>query len=218
MSEMVDYGKQVEKEHYGFRKYISKRRWASLWHQLDEVISAKAENVLEVGPGAGVFQALASLWGIKVDTIDIDPELNPTYVASADSMPFKSGQYDAVCAFQMLEHLPYERSLMVFREMSRVAAKYVMISLPDLRPAWSYSFYIPAFGDLKFIVPRPWFRAKELEFNGEHYWEVNARGYGVSKVSADLCRVGSIDLLRTYRVREFPYHRFFLFMVRSTNA
>ncbi len=61
--------------------------------------------------------------GVKIETLDIDLVLNPDYVASVFEMPFNDAQIDVVCAFQMLEHLPYEKSLLAFKEMSRVAKK-----------------------------------------------------------------------------------------------
>jgi ubiquinone/menaquinone biosynthesis C-methylase UbiE len=116
--------KQVEKSHYDFEEYIDKNRWNSMWHQLDEVSNFKPDNILEVGPGPGVFKATANIvWEGKVKTLDIDPELNPDYVESVFDMPFDNNSFDVVCAFQMLEHLPYEKSLLAFKEMSRVAKK-----------------------------------------------------------------------------------------------
>ena len=72
--------KQVEKSHYEFSHYITKGRWNSMWHQLDEIINLKPQSVLEIGPGPGVFKHLAGLFGINVKTLDLDPELKPDFV------------------------------------------------------------------------------------------------------------------------------------------
>lgn len=45
--------KQVEKSHYDFTRYMSRARWQSLWHQLDEVLQLHPARVLELGPGGG---------------------------------------------------------------------------------------------------------------------------------------------------------------------
>jgi len=135
--------KQVNKSHYEFGKYVHKRRWASMWHQLDEVIKLNPERVLEVGPGPGLFKAMAGAMGVHVETLDLDPELEPDHVASVFEMPFEDGAFDIVCAFQMLEHLPFEQSLEAFREMVRVAQKAVVISLPDAATRWPVSFHVP---------------------------------------------------------------------------
>lgn len=203
--------KQVEKEHYKFTRYLSKRRWASMWHQVDEVLAFAPETVLEIGPGPGVFKALISQFGTKVETLDIDPELQPDYVESADNMPFEDGAFDVVCAFQMLEHVPYEVSLAIFCEMARVAKKGIVISLPDAKPAWPYAIYIPKIGTLHFHLNRPRVRPKEHVFDGEHYWEINKAGFPLSRIQSDLEKAAGTSLVRTYRVNENPYHRFFIF-------
>lgn len=79
--------KQVDKDQYEFLRYMSKARWNSLWHQLDEVIRLKPERVLEIGPGLDVFKNTAGLYGVKVETLDIDPELKPDHVGSATALP-----------------------------------------------------------------------------------------------------------------------------------
>lgn len=203
--------KQVPKQHYEFSSYVTKRRWASIWHQIDEVLVARAASVLEIGPGPGIFKAATSALGVHVETVDLDEELNPDHVAMADHLPFAAKTYDAVCAFQMLEHVPYPTSLTIFSEMARVARLAVIISLPDARPAWPYSLHIPLRGDLHFFVPRPTTGPKEHVFNGEHYWEINKKGYSLKKVSADLCAAGNVKLQKTYRVKQNPYHRFLVF-------
>lgn len=182
--------KQVDKTHYEFSNYVAKRRWASMWHQLDEVLAFQPETVLEIGPGPGVFKALAGRFGPRVETLDIDPELEPDHVASADNMPFEDNAFDVVCAFQMLEHVPYETSLSIFRDMVRVARKGVVISLPDAKRAWPYSFHVPKFGTWYLHVPRPRLRPEEHSFNGEHYWEINKADYPLTHVMKDLEQAG----------------------------
>lgn len=201
---------QVDKDHYRFSTYVSKRRWASMWHQLDEVLSLDPEAVLEIGPGPGIFKALASTFGVKVETLDIDPDLKPDHIGSAEDMPFDDDSYDVVCAFQMLEHVPYETSLNILSEMSRVAKRYIVISLPDARPAWPYSLHIPTKGDLKLIVPCPNIASKEHSFDGQHYWEINKKHYALRKVMSDFLDATNANITRSFRVKEFPYHRFFV--------
>ncbi|WP_017364171.1 class I SAM-dependent methyltransferase [Methylococcus capsulatus] len=203
------FEKQVDKSIYEFHRYMSKERWSSLWHQLDEVQRLDPEKVLEIGPGPGLFKHMATALGIAVETLDFDPELKPDHVASATDMPFEDATYDVVCAFQMLEHLPYEHSLKAFSEMVRVSKRHVVISLPDARGVWRYQIHVPKFGTHPFLVPRPQLRSPEHTFDGQHYWEINKRGYPLSRIVSDLTAHAVLE--KTYRIHEMPYHRFFVF-------
>ena len=209
-------GKQVDSSHYGFRGYVTEGRWSSLWHQLDEVARLGARRVLEIGPGPGLFRAIAARFGVAVETLDVDPELRPDHVASATAIPLADGSYDLVCAFQVLEHLPYPDALRAFAEMARVSAGHVVISLPDARPAWRYVAHIPGLGTADRVVERPRLRAPAHRFDGEHHWEINARGFALERVLRDLG--ARAELLRTYRVRAHLYHRFLVFAKRGTPA
>jgi SAM-dependent methyltransferase len=210
------FEKQVDKAHYGFKGYVSKARWASYWHQLDEVLGLAPQTVLEIGPGPGLFKTLAARFGVAVETMDLDPDLRPDHVASILDMPFPDGRYDVVCAFQVLEHLPYARALRAFAEMVRVARRHVVISLPDARRVWRYVVHVPAVGPIERLVRRPQLEAPAHEFDGEHHWEINKRGFELEKVAADLST--HAKLLRNYRVRENPYHRFLAFEKRPASA
>lgn len=205
----MKYEKQVDTTHYAFGRYMSKERWASMWHQLDEIQRLKPKRVLEVGPGPGIFKSLAANLGITIETLDLDPDLRPDHVGSATAMPLDSSSYDVVCAFQMLEHVPYEVSIKAFGEMVRVSRRHVVISLPDARAIWRYQFHIPKLGTIDFLVPRPQFRPPAHAFDGEHYWEINKLGYSLPRVIQDFSQHAC--LIKTYRVPENPSHRFFLF-------
>lgn len=203
--------KQVEYSHYEFANYVKKQRWISVWHQLDEVIKFKPKSVLEIGPGPGLFKAAASAFDIHVETLDLDPELKPDHIASVFKMPFEDSSFDVVCAFQMLEHLPYAESLLAFAEMVRVARNAVIISLPDAAKRWPISIHVPAVGVVNFSIPRPRLRALKHVFDGEHYWEINKAGYSLKQVKNELGQSAPVILNKTYRVPENPYHRFFVF-------
>lgn len=205
----MDEGRQVEAGHYAFSRYVTKPRWASVWHQLDELLKLAPQRVLEVGPGPGVFKAAAAAFGVRVETLDPDPALKPDHVGSATALPFADRSFDVVCAFQMLEHLPYEMALGAFGEMVRVARSHVLISLPDARTAWRFAFHVPRVGTVETLVPKPMLGLKPHVFDGEHHWEVNKRETPLARVVSDFS--ARCTLLRTYRVAELPYHRFFVF-------
>lgn len=201
----MNYEKQIEKSHYEFSRYMSKQRWCSLWHQIDEIQKLKPKSVLEIGPGPGLFKTIIANLGIIIETLDIDPDLRPDHVASATDIPFDDGFFDVVCAFQMLEHLPYEVSLKAFGEMVRVSSRSVVISLPDAQRVWHYHI-----GSNDFLVPRLQLVVPVHKFEGEHYWKINKRGYSLARVTDDLTK--KIRLAKTYRVYEYPFHRFFVFV------
>lgn len=203
--------KQVNRNHYDFAAYVSPGRWASMWHQISEVVETGASSILEVGPGPGIFRAVMSTLGVHVETLDVDPELQPTYVGSVDEIPLPSASFDVTCAFQILEHLPYEMSMKGFAEMVRISRRFILISLPDARRTVTASIKLPRIGVARMSIQEPPMFARQNIFNGEHYWEVNKKGYSLSRVRSDLESVDGVSLKRTYRVHEFPYHRFFVF-------
>lgn len=129
MKKLNDRVRKVDKSHYQFRNYVNKHRLLSIWHQLDEVFLLNPSSILELGIGPGLFKLILSHFGYVVTTVDIDPELKPDYVASATEIPIADNSYDCVCSFQMLEHLPYEQSLIAFSEMVRIARNNITITI-----------------------------------------------------------------------------------------
>lgn len=200
--------KQVNQEHYEFKKYVTKLRWISMWHQLDELMRLRPERVLEIGPGPGLLKATAAQFGVSVETLDLDADLNPDHEGSVTNMPFPEQSFDVVCAFQVLEHLPYEMALEGYREMRRVSRGNLLISLPDAKLVRRYAGYFPKIGKIDWLVPRPFTRPKRHEFDGQHHWELNKRDYPLERIMSDFSDNESV--IRTYRVQEIPYHRYFV--------
>ena len=44
---------QVEPSHYSWTSYNGKDRWASYWHQIDEVLAVAPSSCVEIGVGTG---------------------------------------------------------------------------------------------------------------------------------------------------------------------
>lgn len=206
--------KQVDASHYRFERYMAKPRWCSLFHQLEELARLEPERALEVGPGPGTFKAAAASFGLRVETLDLDPELHPDHVGSVLELPFTDGAFDVACAFQVLEHFPFEESQRGFRELCRVARRAVLISLPDVGASLPISTHLPLVGPTQFFLPIPSFPMIPHRYDGQHHWELNKWGYSVGRVLRDLTRGNPVKLERQFRVPENPYHHFFVFSKR----
>ncbi|MDR2490120.1 MAG: class I SAM-dependent methyltransferase [Spirochaetaceae bacterium] len=202
--------KQVNAAHYDFAAYVSKARWNSFYHQIYEIITAEPQSVLEVGIGPGVIKAiLKNIGNCIYESMDIDDELKPDHIGSILAMPFQNNQYDVIGCFQVLEHLPYENFERALSELLRVAKKAVIISLPDAERV--LSLHIPKICHRIFKWPLA--RKRIHTFDGEHYWEINKKGYGCNEIIKKIkciCKKHNYMLKKEYRVPENPYHHFFV--------
>ena len=199
---------QVDASHYRFENYVNVKRWCSYWHQLHELLSLQPSSVLEVGVGNGISSLLLRHLGCPTATLDIDPALNPTHVGSVVSIPLADASYDVVAAFQVLEHLPYDDFRTALSELRRVASRYVVLSLPDAQKVMNIWLPLPYGKEIRWQIPK-WRRARVHRATGEHQWEINKRGYPVSRIVADIEATG-LTMQKTFRAPENPYHRFFI--------
>jgi SAM-dependent methyltransferase len=189
--------------HYG-RNYESKERFASYWHQLDECVALKGTSVLVVGKGSGMAPYLLERRGFEVTTLDIQPELHPTAVGDVRHLPFANRVFDLAMCCEVLEHLPFEFFVPSLCELRRVIRLGLVLSLPD---SGRYSRLIPRLFRSKVVMELPNFMPRSVEENGEHCWEVNTKGVLLQDVQRAIAGAG-LNIERTFRVWEFPYHRF----------
>ncbi len=200
---------EVELSHYG-RKYDSKRRFLSYWHQIDEAFALNPASMLEIGIGNGFVAKYLRDHGLLVTTLDIDERLGPDVVGSVTALPFEEGSFELVMACEILEHIPYAEARKGLREIHRVSSRWGIISLPDATRAARVEFPIPKIGKFRklFIIPKLFSPEHTITAHG-HHWEIGKKGFPLKKVSGDIERSG-FKIIRTYRVFENPYHRFFV--------
>jgi hypothetical protein len=200
---------QIKPEHYFGPEYLSKGRFMSYWHQINEIVSLMPSSVLEIGIGPGIVAYCLGKMGFKITTMDIDKHLRPDVVGSVMAIPFSDNSFDLVAAFQVLEHLPYEEFPKALREIHRVTRCYAMLSLPDCTRAYRFEIQIPRMGDFRILIPLPRLKAPVQRFDGQHYWEIGKAGYSLRRVLEDI-RCSGFRVVKCYRVFEMPYHRFFV--------
>ncbi|MGD2269337.1 MAG: methyltransferase domain-containing protein [Desulfobacterales bacterium] len=202
----------MQSHHYYDLSYDNKERFCSYWHQINEIMSIKAENVLEIGIGNGMVSKYLKERGRKITTLDIHRELKPEVVGSILRIPFTDASFDVVACYEVLEHISYKDFLKALAEIHRVSSLHAILSLPD-RTGRAYKFHIqiPKIGDIKKLITIPRLKPLKPEFDGVHYWEIGTHEYSLKKIMTALKKAGFV-IKRNYRVFEYPYHRFFLLM------
>jgi ubiquinone/menaquinone biosynthesis C-methylase UbiE len=200
---------QVEPTHYFNESYDAKERFISYWHQINEIIKLNPKRVLEIGIGNGFVSKYLKERSVNITTLDIDRRLNPNIGGSVLNIPFSDKSFDVVSCYELLEHLPYENFNKALSEIHRISEFYAILSIPDARRVYRFSVQIPKIGYLKLFIPFPQFRKAIHKFGGEHYWEIGKPGYPLKRIVKDI-QSARFKIKKTYRVFEFPYHRFFI--------
>lgn len=204
---MDTLSKQVDKNAYRFEKYAGEDRFASYRAQIAEILNAQPQSVMEVGVGDGVVGGyLKRTTSIAYTSCDIADDVGADVVGSVTKLPFPDKAFDIACAFEVLEHLPFENFDIALAELSRVARKRVLVSMPHFGPPVQVLFKIPFLPEIRFAfkIPVP----QRHHFNGQHYWEVGKRGYSRRDVRNHIKRF--FDIEREYVPFGNQYHRFYV--------
>jgi ubiquinone/menaquinone biosynthesis C-methylase UbiE len=205
---------QVDSQHYTFDSYAFEGRFVSYYWQLREVLARNPTSVLEVGVGDGVFGSfVAKNTGVSYESVDIAPDLDPDVVGSVTELPFPSDHADVACAFEVLEHLPFEDFETALGELCRVARRYVVLSLPHFGPMILWSLKLPFLPQLRFAVKLP--VPQRHVFNGQHFWEIGKRGYSKARIRTCLEKRGTI--VADFIPFNSPYHHFFALALSPDN-
>ena len=199
--------KQVGKDAYSLEEYGGVDRFASYHYQLKEICAAKPGSMLEIGVGDNVVASyIRRNTDIAYTSLDIADDLGADVIGSVTDIPLPDGSYDIVCAFEVLEHLPFSEFERALREMRRVARTHVLISIPHFGPPVKFLLKLPFLPEMRcaFKIPFP----RRHAFNGQHHWEVGKRGYAPSAVRSVIRSLFVIE--REYVPFENQYHHFFV--------
>jgi len=199
--------------HYG-AEYLGQNRPYSLAMQLTEVIAVAPRSVLEVGVGTGVSAFALRRAGLAVTTLDVQAELAPDIVGDVRAIPAGAGAFDVACCCQVLEHLPFVDFPRAVAELRRVTSRRLVLSVPDLTRSFGCTFSLASRGlrtfglSLPIREPDAAWKAERLRTMG-HYWEIGMEGVTARRVARELRHAG-FARVRSLRVRELPWHRFFI--------
>lgn len=201
--------KQVDKNTYNFENYCYSERWHSYWHQLKEILELSPKNVLEIGAGDKVIaDYIRNNTNIDYKCADIAEDLKPDIICSIDNIKSEDRAYEMVCAFEVLEHLPFEKLELALKELHRVSRKYVIISLPHWGRHFSIDIKLPFVKNIKCQCKISW-PSIEHKFNGQHHWEIGKKGYPLKEIKKIIIETG-FDIKKDYIAFYSPYHHFFV--------
>lgn len=147
--------------------------WRLYWHQqrIMEGRVRPGQSVLEIGVGSGFTANYLRSRGVHVTMVDIDAEKKPDIVTNIVSFEFNK-IYDHILAFQVFEHIPFEKFVEVAKRISSVCTGYLFMSVPVCeRVLLKLEYKIPKLRRGKIELTKK--RKKIVE--PYHFWEV---GYG----------------------------------------
>ena len=203
---------------------FDERQFSSFYHQFKTLMSlprSEVQTVLEIGPGTGVLTTLLRHYGVSVKTMDISADRDPDIQGSVTDIPAADNSYDVVCAFEVLQHLPYDRFSPALAEMARCSRRSVVLSLPYAARRLSLNFSVDAripfrgWRKIGFNIERtlPWRAGNRApspvdDFRA-HHWEINRASYSQRRVLEDVSAAG-LDVVGTFHNEHHPYHFFIL--------
>jgi len=196
-----------EWERKGFSRAISVMLQTSVVAQTEGVSS-----VLEIGPGRGNTAALLRSFNLDYHSLDNTSHYGaPTYLAGLEDAVINR-TFDAVLAFQVLEHFPLDAFENPIKKMMSYSNKYVIISLPNSTNYISLSMKFRLFEDSRlsrgsgsfqkvFHLPifDHWRRKKNrdssrMSGSPRHQWEIGDKGASRSAIARRLLAVGVQDV------------------------
>lgn len=203
--------KQVNIKHYDFLKYVDIHRFSSYYYQLKSIHEANPNSILEVWTWNWIIgKILKDTFEYK--TIDFDENLRPDFIWDIScGTTLADNSFDLVCAFQVLEHIEFDKFEFCLKELKRISKKNVIISLPYCRIPIEFSLKIPLFSNIKLNLSIPKFY-KKFTFDWQHYWEIWSRWYSYKKIKNILSKYFTV---KEYFIPfENTYHCFFVLEIK----
>ncbi|MEM2211638.1 MAG: class I SAM-dependent methyltransferase [Nitrososphaerales archaeon] len=188
-------------------------QFISYFYQTKLIINLNVKKILEVGIGNKTASNYLKQRGLNVTTCDIDKRKEPDCVADIRQLPFKDNSFDAIMAYEVLEHLPWDNIDQVLEELKRVTKRYVVISIPYSSHHFEFIFKFPLmrklikrdFIDIFFRIPFP---VRDIRGEYYHCWEIGRKSYPMQKFRKLLKK--KFRIIGEVRPLLHSYHHFFI--------
>lgn len=200
--------KQTDSSHYDFQRYMNLARWSCYYTQIGKVLSLNPDSVLEVGPGDGLFGWYMKKNGISYSSADHADDINSDFKVNLgeEDIPVEDNKFDVVCAFQVLEHIEFDKVPYAISELRRVSKKFVFLDIPEYSVHINFAFKIPFIKYFQSHLTIP--RATKHSFDGLHHWEIGKKGFSRRVVRSVL--TDKLDLVEEFTIYQNPKERFYL--------
>lgn len=207
--------------YYDFEFYVSKERMLTYWHQVDEILRIGPDQMLEVGIGSRIVSSVVGSFGVGTTTADINAELRPDVVTTIGKLDehFEEGQFPFVLCARLLQHLPFDEFEPSLRQLHRVTADHVLLTLPVETLRVYARFRVTGRRGGTISLPLPLFVKRLLqgrepeEEKRQNFWKINQRsGTSMAEIKAILGRMFVVE--KAYQVPEDMSHAFFLLRKR----
>lgn len=206
--------KQTASNHYDFSKYMHLSRWSCYYVQIKKTLALNPKSVLEIGPGDGLFGSYIVKSGIEYTACDHADDITSHVKVNLgfESLPFPDNHFDIVCAFQVLEHIPFEKVPFALSELARVSKRHVFLDIPQFGSHIQFLLKFPLLPRIAVhtVLPYP----KKHVFDGFHYWEVGKKGFSPRKIRTLI--TSNFKIIEEFSIIENPKERFYLLEKRAS--
>lgn len=220
--------------------WISYKTLQSHFMQIYLTLKLRAKDVLEIGVLRKIVTSILNQY-CNLTTLDFKEEFNPDLLIDITDFKqldtIKNNAFDLILLCEVLEHVPYERIDKILQILKKKTRKYLIISVPNQTTYVNLTFFnhssrivlkrLKDYLNLFFmtignLVSRLdyRFRKKYRKYKSEgtffpHYWELGVDKYSVNSFKTLLERY--FIIIREERLREHPFHHFFILKNKRDN-
>lgn len=192
--------------------YFTEQQLYSQSKQIHEVHAFRPKSVLEIGKGNGFVSDFLKKSGMRVVTVDVNPELAADYTMDIRNLRsvFKENEFDCILCAEVLEHLPLSELHKLSRDILDISSLGAVITLPRAdRTGASFRMTcnLPKIGTKSIGFEIPISKKRRSIYDG-HHWEIN------HSAESSLQQIRKLFLSHFSECRDFrfalnPYHHYF---------
>jgi 2-polyprenyl-3-methyl-5-hydroxy-6-metoxy-1,4-benzoquinol methylase len=162
--------------------------WRLYWRQqkIMENRVLPGQEVLEIGAGSGFTANYLRSKGVSVVTLDIDTDKGPDIHTNIVTFDFPDA-YDHILAFEVFEHIPYDRFLILLDKIARACRGYLFVAVPRNERIF-FRFILKLHKIIRISVELFVKKRKITEQN--HHWEVDHGETSAGRLEEDFRLAG----------------------------